>query len=69
MSLDFVHKIYSSILAVTVPVLHPVRSACGSLFSRFVKIHYNIPSMPLSDAHLGGFFFLGEPSESFYGKV
>lgn len=32
MSLNFVYKIYPRIFAVTVPVLHPVRSARGSSF-------------------------------------
>lgn len=40
--------------AATVPVLLPVRSACGSFF--LSKTHNNTPSMPLCDAHLEGFF-------------
>jgi uncharacterized membrane protein YgcG len=40
--------------APTVPVLLPVRSACGSFFLN--KIQNNTPSMPLFEAHLEGFF-------------
>ncbi len=43
------------IFASTVPVLLPVRSACGSFFLN--KTHKNTPSMPLCEAHLEGFFF------------
>ena len=42
--------------APTVPVLHTIRTACGS-FSQVVHITKdNTPPMPLFDAHLGGFF-------------
>lgn len=43
----------------TEPELHTIRTALGSVFQ---KTHYNqdnTPPMPLFDAHLGGFFFLG----------
>jgi len=57
MSLNFVYKIYRRIFAVTVPVLHPVRSARGA----FLKLcnEDNTPSMALNEAHLEGLFFLG----------
>ncbi len=45
----------SNTFASTVPVLLPVRSACGSFFLN--KTLNNTPSMPLCDAHLEGFFF------------
>jgi hypothetical protein len=44
-------------VAPTVSVLH-TRRTTGGLFSKKVhKTNDNTPSMPLNDAHLGGFFF------------
>lgn len=43
--------------ALTVPVLHTVRSADGSFFKIVPHFNNNTPPMPLADAHLGGFFF------------
>jgi len=45
------------IFALTVPVLLPFRSANGSFYLKVRNTNNNTPSMPLYDAHLGGFFF------------
>lgn len=42
----------------TVPVLLPVRSASGSFSKKVPITKDNTPSMPLTEAHLGGFFIL-----------
>ncbi len=42
---------------LTVPELLTVRSVLGSFFLASPSTKNNTPSMPLSDAHLGGFFF------------
>ena len=55
----FTESKYNHTFAATVPVLLPVRSACGSFFLN--KTHKNTPSMPLCDAHLEGFFFYNKP--------
>jgi len=44
--------------AATVPVLLPACSAYGSVSSKVLETNNNTPPMPLSDAHLGGLFFL-----------
>lgn len=59
MKKNFVVQYLVPIFAVTVLVLHPLRSAHGSLLRRFFYFNDNKPSMPLCDAHLGGLFFLG----------
>ncbi len=46
------------IFASTVPVLHTIRTACGSFSSKVLETKNNTPPMPLNDAHLGGLFFL-----------
>lgn len=46
----------SSTFVLTVPVLHTIRTACGSFSQKFLTEN-NTPPMPLSDAHLGGLFF------------
>jgi len=43
----------------TVPAILLVRSVFGSFSKKSSLTQNNTPSMPLSDAHLGGFFFLG----------
>lgn len=51
--------IFILLLYATVPDLHPTRTAFGSFFN--IEVHTtkdNTPSMPLCDAHLGGFFIL-----------
>ncbi len=47
--------------ALTVPVLHTVRSADGSFFKIVHRFKNNTPPLPLADAHLGGFFFFDIP--------
>lgn len=54
-----VESIYSVIFAATVPALLPVRSAYRSFLKESIFTKDNTPPMPLSDAHLGGLFFLG----------
>jgi len=44
---------------VPVLVLHPVSSAHKSSL-RFLNHKNNTPPMPLNEAHLGGFFILGD---------
>ncbi len=44
--------------AITVPVLHTIRTACGSFLQVIISIKDNTPPMPLNDAHLGGLFIL-----------
>jgi len=51
--------VYRTTFALTVPVLHHIRTAFGSFFQKVRKTYHNTPSMPLNDAHLGGLFFLG----------
>lgn len=48
----------NSTFVSTVPVLLPVRTAYRSFYKDSFLINDNTPSMPLSDAHLGGFFVL-----------
>lgn len=48
----------SSILVLTEPELHIIRTALGSVLKEKVFTQDNTPPMPLYDAHLGGFFFL-----------
>jgi hypothetical protein len=45
------------IFVLTVPELLTVRSVLGSFSLASSSTQDNTPSMPLSDAHLGGFFF------------
>lgn len=47
------------IFAVTEPELHTIRTALRSVLKKTVYTQDNTPPMPLFDAHLGGFFFLG----------
>ncbi len=55
--MENVKKYYT--FEATVPELLTVRSVFGSFSKKSTFTQDNTPSMPLSDAHLGGFFFLG----------
>ena len=46
----------NSTFVITVPVLHTIRTASGSFSKDSFLTNDNTPSMPLSDAHLEGFF-------------
>jgi hypothetical protein len=52
---------FSFTFALSVPVLHTVRSADKSFFEIVHRFNNNTPPMPLTDAHLGGFFVYNIP--------
>jgi len=45
------------IFAVSVFDIHIIRFAIESISKKVLKTNNNTPPMPLSEAHLGGFFF------------
>jgi len=53
--MENIEKYYT--FEATVPAVLPVRSVFGSFSKKSSFTQDNTPSMPLSDAHLGGFFF------------
>ena len=55
----FVNTATLTTFVLTEPGRHSIRTASGSAFKKNVYTQDNTPPMPLSDAHLGGLFFLG----------
>ena len=53
----YIHKFCT--FAATVPELHTIRTALGSLLTESFLTKDNTPPMPLFEAHLGGLFILG----------
>jgi hypothetical protein len=55
----FVNTATLSTFVLTEPEMHSKRTALWLAFKKNVYTQDNTPPMPLSDAHLGGLFFLG----------